>query len=203
MTILDQVAIELEKNRLRAPMENLQYQVDEWVKLALGEESLRNPKERALRFLEEAFELAQSIRIPEEILRDLLGFVYSRPVGETHQELGGVMLTLLAAASSLELSAQLELRRELERVQAPEVIERVRRRQVEKKERFKTDTAPPSPVGVQERTVSESLHVVQLAHAAALQRHKTAEMFALNPRDVMTGEQAAEMVRTMNLVTDF
>jgi len=96
------------------------------------------------------------------------------------------MLTLLAAASSLELSAQLELRRELERVQAPEVIERVRRRQVEKKELFKTDAKTN-----------------RLQLAASLQRHKTAEMFALNPRDVMTGEQAAEMVRTMNLVTDF
>ena len=48
----------------------------------------------------------------------LVDYVFSRPVGVLHQELGGVGVCILALAAAAGLSADEEERREVERVLA-------------------------------------------------------------------------------------
>lgn len=59
--------------------------------------------DRANRFVEEALELVQAIGITKESIRLQLDRVYSRPVGEVKQEIGGTILTLSLIASSQDL----------------------------------------------------------------------------------------------------
>lgn len=65
----------------------------------------KEPEERINRFLEESLELVQALNFSKERVMCLVEYVYSRPPGETFQEVGGVSLTLLALCQSLGLSA--------------------------------------------------------------------------------------------------
>jgi hypothetical protein len=75
---------------------NLQSRVRPWVLKTLGPESASDRDERNHRFLEEALELAQSCSCTREEVLQAVEYVYQRPVGETYQEVGGVMITLAA-----------------------------------------------------------------------------------------------------------
>ena len=116
-----------------APLTN-QARVVAWVRHTLGDEELRNRPVRALRFAEEAIELAQACGVDASALHKLVDYVFSRPVGEPSKELGGCLLTLYTVAETLGVSLNDEFETELVRVHSPEVIERVRRRQAEKRE---------------------------------------------------------------------
>lgn len=94
-----------------------QAEVVETVKSHFGEASL-NIQERAMRFLEEAIELAQAAGISYSDARRLVHYVFGRPKGEPGQELGGVGVTLLALAYSLDHEADECEVAELRRVQA-------------------------------------------------------------------------------------
>lgn len=76
----------------------------------------RDPKERALRVVEEAIELAQTVDVPIEMIERLVQRVYDREVGETFKELGGVGITLLAFAAATNLDADLAEAAELRRI---------------------------------------------------------------------------------------
>lgn len=95
-----------------------------WSRTCFGDEVTMDRKERALRVLEEAIELAQAEGIEINQASNLVGYVYSRPPGEPAQELGGVRLTCLVYAVAAGLSADVAERVELERVLAkdPEVF---------------------------------------------------------------------------------
>ena len=112
----------------------VQARVVEWVRRALGDDELHNTPVRTLRFAEEAIELAQACGVDAVALHKLVDYVFSRPVGEPTKELGGCLVTLCTVAETLEVSLFTEFEKELARIQAPEVIERVRRRQSEKRE---------------------------------------------------------------------
>jgi hypothetical protein len=103
-----------------------------WVTRAFGIETMRKPDVRAARVVEEAVELAQAVGVTRETVERIVAYVFSRPAGEPHQEIGGVGLTLLACSSSLRLSADWEEERELRRVLALP-IEHFQRRQAEKR----------------------------------------------------------------------
>ena len=122
---------------------DLQLRVQRWVYSTLGHESLHNGKERALRLSEEALELAQALEVPAETLHKLVDYVYSRPVGEVAQELGGCAVTLLAASTAAGVNLAEALTTELDRIETPEVRERVRLRQAEKREALMTDEGNP------------------------------------------------------------
>lgn len=96
--------------------ESDQDRVARWVVETLGEDCLKNLRERKLRFFEEALELVQSLGLPKEDVLKLVEYVYSRKPGEPHQELGGVMTTILALATSSNFNAYEELRRETDRI---------------------------------------------------------------------------------------
>src|SRR6185312_5264384 len=57
------------------------------------------PEQRSFRFLEEALELAQAVGTTREEALKLVDYVYSRPIGQVGQEIGGVMVTLAGVAT--------------------------------------------------------------------------------------------------------
>lgn len=61
------------------------------------------PKERMFRLLEEVIELAQSLGIEPFEIGQLVGYTYSREIGDPAKEIGGVMNTLAGVASSLKV----------------------------------------------------------------------------------------------------
>lgn len=84
-----------------------------WCRQAFGADSV---KQRAMRLLEEAIEAAQAAGVEEPQALRVLTYVYGRPVGELGQELGGVGVTLLALAATAGLDADMEERKEIDRV---------------------------------------------------------------------------------------
>lgn len=128
-------------NGYRAPsppaaLRDAQARVVGWVRSTFGEASSEDVPERALRFVEEAVELAQACGMPPEQLDRLVEYVYARPTGDASREVAGSMLTLYAVAAALGVLADEAFEKELERVQQPEVIARCRARQSEKRERL-------------------------------------------------------------------
>ena len=74
--------------------------VDEWLLSTFGEKVTINAEERNLRFLEEALELLQSLGLSKDQLISMINYVYSRPVGNPNQEVGGVFICLLALCNT-------------------------------------------------------------------------------------------------------
>ncbi len=97
-----------------------------------GRDSWRTKQERTRRFLEEALELAQACEMSRADAETLVAYVYGRPVGKLRQELGGTVMTLAALAEQLGMDAEAAGYEEMERVEAPEVSEKVRAKQVHK-----------------------------------------------------------------------
>lgn len=112
----------------------VQASVASWVVTTLGPDVARNGRERALRLAEEVAELCQAVGLGKDQLHALVEYVYSRPVGVVAQEVGGVVVTLAALTEALGLNLAECANRELRRIHEPEVVERVRRRQAEKRE---------------------------------------------------------------------
>lgn len=110
-----------------------QSRVVSWVRKVFSDEVATNVPERVLRFVEEAVELAQACGTDATTIHRLVDYVFNRPVGEAPQEIAGCMVTLYATAHALGVDAQEELEKEISRIQQPEVIDRVRRRQDEKR----------------------------------------------------------------------
>lgn len=92
-----------------------QAKVYEWCIATFGraEQELR---ERAIRLVEEAIELAQAEGVGEGTLRNLLEVVYSKPAGNAAQEAGGVGTTLLAYCQAKGISANRAEKEEWDRV---------------------------------------------------------------------------------------
>jgi len=92
-----------------------QAEVAAWVERVFGAESLAT-EERALRFVEEAVELAQATGLPAQRVRAVAEHVYARPAGEVAREVGGVGVTLVALCAVLGVSAEDEEAAEVARV---------------------------------------------------------------------------------------
>lgn len=75
--------------------------ITSWAEACFGEEEARSVEQRGLRFLEEAIELFQASEGDRESAHKLVDYIFDRPVGVPHQELGGVSVTLLCLAESL------------------------------------------------------------------------------------------------------
>ena len=87
----------------------------EWGLRCFGVDHMRNRGIRALRFAEEALELAQACGVSEAKAAELVRVVYSRPQGVIHQEVGGSMVTLAVLCHTvgidLEEAFEIEVRR--------------------------------------------------------------------------------------------
>jgi NTP pyrophosphatase (non-canonical NTP hydrolase) len=111
----------------------IQKKLRAWACDLFGAETASTKRTRLLRFFEEAAELVQAGDLSKEDAQLVLDTVYSRPKGEFGQEIGGVMVTLYLAAELHDYSVEQEEAREIERIHTPEVMEKCRRRQAEKK----------------------------------------------------------------------
>jgi NTP pyrophosphatase (non-canonical NTP hydrolase) len=87
----------------------------DWGMRCFGHEHMTNPKVRALRFLEEAAELAQACGVDEEKALACIEIVYGRPIGSPQQELGGCMVTLSVLSLSLTMDLESCFEREIRR----------------------------------------------------------------------------------------
>ncbi len=96
----------------------LKYQAEvfSWLISCFGVKIARDKFERNHRFLEEALELVQALGCTREEAADLVDYVYSRPAGVPHQEVGGAMVTLAALCSANQIDMEAAADHELSRV---------------------------------------------------------------------------------------
>lgn len=102
-----------------------------WTEHCFGKEIADDKIERNYRFTEEALELVQSAGIEKEKVLELVEYVFSRPVGEIKQEVGGVMVTLAAFCNANRINLEDEANNELQRCWNN--IEKIRHKQANKK----------------------------------------------------------------------
>jgi len=96
-------------------MISFQQVVHWWCLTCHGKERTQNVKERALRFTEESIELAQIFLTKEDVLK-MVEYVYSRSTGEAPQEVGGVVITLAALCTAIDIDIAKAYEIEIERV---------------------------------------------------------------------------------------
>lgn len=105
--------------------------VGKWLEECLGRTVAADREERGFRFVEESLELAQAAGISKEQALELVDYVYSRPVGELPQEVGGVMITLHALCYAFNLVVESCAHTELAHIQ--ENMENIRAKHAAKK----------------------------------------------------------------------
>ncbi len=100
----------------------LQDRVAKWVVDCFGKTAADDIAIRCDRFMEEATELVQSLGHSVGSTHAVVDYVFDRPAGEVHQEVGGTMLTLaaLCTAASVDLAgaAETELARAIRKTGA-------------------------------------------------------------------------------------
>lgn len=102
--------------------------IADWVFRALGADIASSTRERAKRVLEEAIELCQAEGVEPKEARDLVTYVYARPVGRPSQEAAGVGFCWIAYCEARGFSGPGLVIAELERIDTPAMIENVRRK---------------------------------------------------------------------------
>lgn len=76
----------------------------------------RDPRERAMRFLEEAIEVVHALELERELVDKIATRVYGRPRDSHIKEIGQAALTLELLAASLDVDANRECEAEWVRV---------------------------------------------------------------------------------------
>lgn len=120
---------------------SFQGRVEPWLLECFGEEVAGNKLERSHRMLEEALELGQAVGCTREEAHQLVDYVYGRPVGETAQEAGGVMLTLAALCRAHDIDMHEAGEKELARVWAK--LDAIRAKQATKPQNSPLPGATP------------------------------------------------------------
>lgn len=103
-----------------------------WIIECFGLAIANHSKERNHRFGEESLEALQAFGTTKEEVLELVEYVYSRPVGDPKQEVGGVMVTLAAKCAEHNIDMMECAETELARILSPEVMERIRQKQLTK-----------------------------------------------------------------------
>lgn len=85
----------------------------DWGVRCFGPVHMGDKRLRAMRLLEEANELAQSVGVEKTTAHDIVRMVYARPPGEVQQEIGGVLMTASAMCSSVGLDFDETMDREV------------------------------------------------------------------------------------------
>lgn len=111
---------------------NFTARVGKWMDVCFVPSLYSNMTERGDRFLEEVLEKLQSHDYDPTRIPTLVSYVWGRPKGEPSQESGGVMVTLAGldyiAGVDLDTAAWSELRR----IELPEVMAKIQRKQAAK-----------------------------------------------------------------------
>jgi hypothetical protein len=123
-----------ERERAVAPtLFAYQRRIKAWLEKVFDEKVWNSVQERGLRLLEEATELAQALGVTRDEAVRLIHYVYNRPVGNVGQEVAGTMVTLAAVAVAAGVDLEAVALVEATRIERPEIIEKVRNRQEEKR----------------------------------------------------------------------
>lgn len=109
-----------------------QKRVAAWMEECFTPEIIADKVERTDRFVEEALELAQATGWSADRAHALVDYVFSRPVGELPQEVGGVMVTLAALCNTFDINIDTEATREIDRITRPEIMLKIRAKQAAK-----------------------------------------------------------------------
>lgn len=88
----------------------------EWAHRTFGDVAL-DPQERAMRFFEEAAELANALDLSQETMIAIVNRVCSREAGDIRRELGQALCTLELLAKAIGVDAEDEAAKEFQRVQ--------------------------------------------------------------------------------------
>ncbi len=121
---------------------SFQQRVAPWMLECFGAEIAADKLERNHRFFEEATELVQANGMTRSEAHQLVDYTFGRPVGDLHQEIGGVMVTLaaLCLASGQDMHAAAEA--ELARINVPETAAKIRAKQAAKPKHSPLPEAP-------------------------------------------------------------
>jgi NTP pyrophosphatase (non-canonical NTP hydrolase) len=103
--LIDSLLLCLSNSEQETNRNTRQRKIIEWANNTFGKATGSNTGERISRFVEEALELAQAAGMDRTSVLSLVDYVYSRPVGEIQQEMGGVGVSLLAFAEHMGISA--------------------------------------------------------------------------------------------------
>ncbi|WP_277381582.1 hypothetical protein [Stenotrophomonas maltophilia] len=122
-----------------------------------------NMTERGDRLLEEVLELLQAHGYDPARVPTLVDYVFSRPVGDPAQEVGGVMVTLAGYCWVAGLNMHAAGDAELARINQPEVMAKIRAKQ-EAKNALHFDTPLPGSAARPAQTVGSG----QLPHGIRL-----------------------------------
>ncbi len=106
-------------------IDGFQKSVETWMHEVFGDKIATDMLERIMRFLEEAIELAQAEGMTQEEVSRVVKYVFGREVGECNQEVGGCIVTLAAYCSKKKLSLQDEASREFNRINSPQMREKI------------------------------------------------------------------------------
>ena len=90
--------------------------VEGWVRRTFGDKLMDNPVERGRRVLEEAIELFQTSGGSVEEAAAIVKTVFGKPKGRLEQEVGGVIVTLLALCAHHGLRLDDVAKIEIERI---------------------------------------------------------------------------------------
>ena len=120
----------LSADAIRQGEGSFQERVQPWLMACFGEMIAGDREERNHRFLEEALELVQACGCTASEAHQLVDYVYGRPVGEPHQEVGGVMVTLAALCLANKLDMHANGETELTRIWTK--VEAIRAKQAAK-----------------------------------------------------------------------
>lgn len=113
-------------------MNTFQDLVASWMQKCFGPEISADTKERNHRFFEEAAELVQANGMTRSEAHQLVDYVFNRPVGELHQESGGVSVTHAALCDAAGLCMDSCAAIELNRINNPRTLEKIRKKHAAK-----------------------------------------------------------------------
>ncbi|WP_416056916.1 hypothetical protein [Stenotrophomonas maltophilia] len=123
--------------------------VAEWMGECFLPSLYSNMTERGDRLLEEVLELLQAHGYDKRRVATLVDYVFGRPVGEPAQEVGGVMVTLAGYCWVAGLDMHANGQAELDRINQPDVMARIRAKQ-EAKNALHFDTPLPGDLAAAE-----------------------------------------------------
>jgi hypothetical protein len=138
--LMDALLYSLAEEREQA--ETFQARVSTWMDQCFLPSLYSNMTERGDRLLEEVLELLQSKGYDRVRVATLVDYVFGRPAGEPSQEVGGVMVTLAGYCWIAGLDMHADGERELDRINQPEVMAKIRAKQ-EAKNALHFDTPLP------------------------------------------------------------
>lgn len=106
--------------------EPLQDRTERWMLKTFPANVIQDRTERVDRLIEEVFELAQAVGYDFSRIPKLAEYVEKRPAGQPGAEVGGVANTLLALCNAINIGFEQAYAREMERIETPEMIAKIR-----------------------------------------------------------------------------